>query len=1259
MKRFNHQQRVKPERRQYFGIRKLKVGAASVIIATALFLELGSVQTQVSAEETGASTELVQPATTPKDTPEIVSPTLTEQPSVPNEVVAPVAASEPVTAKPAEENEPSSDTTETPTTSPEEAVVQPTEVTTADKAVATQPVATATETPVTAPTTAEPIAENTFRIHFKTLPDGEVSSLGLWTWEDVETPSNKIGSWPNGATSLATAKKDDYGYYLDIKLKIGARSKVGFLINNTKGDNLTGDNFVELLNQQTNEVWVEDNKKISYYKPLTEGSVRINYLRSDKDYATKSLWLWGSADPSITKQQGDWPDGVNFKGVGQYGAYLDVKLADVKELGFLILDESKTGDAVKVQPKDYLFNDLKSHTQLFVRDDDPTIYTNPYYVNNVRIIGAQQVSPTAIEANFTTLSDTDKETILKNLAVIAKDKTVQPITDITLDEKANKVAITGQFDQVSGPFTVTYQKDVVQARANWQYKDNLYAYDGELGARVKEAGAKVDMTLWSPSADAVSVILYDKTDQTKVVGKIAMTKGTKGEWTTTLSATTGLNIPDFRGYYYHYEITRGTQSVLVLDPYAKSLAAWNSSLANTDLSYKVAKAAIVDVAAIGEQHLGFADIKGFNKREDAVIYEAHVRDFTSDEAISAELKNQFGTFASFMERLDYLKDLGITHVQLLPVMSYYFVNELINKERLSTYSSSNTNYNWGYDPQNYFALTGMYSTDPTDPAKRIEEFKNLVNEIHKRGMGVILDVVYNHTANVDIFENLEPNYYHFMDADGTPRTSFGGGRLGTTHYMSRRVLVDSIKYLMETYKVDGFRFDMMGDHDAAAIEKAFNEAKAINPKVLMLGEGWVTYQGDENMPEQPADQSWMAKTDTVASFSDDIRNTLKSGYPNEGSPAFITGGARDVLSVFKNIKAQPTNFTADAPGDVIQYIAAHDNLTLFDIIAQSIKKDPAFAENNAEIHRRLRLGNLLVLTAQGTPFIHSGQEYGRTKQFKDPAYKGKVSDDKVPNKSHFLTNEDGTPFEYPYFIHDSYDSTDAINHFDWTKATNAALYPENTRSRAYTKGLIALRRSTDAFRLGSKATVDASVNLITVPGKHGIAEKDLVIGYQVTASNGDIYAVLVNADAKSRTITLKDTFEAFLKGEVLADGKEAGITAIGNPEGVHFTADGITLDALTATIIRVVKADKAPTDQTDKDVKPTPAQEDEIKKVSNLSTASTQESVASKGQSASEQSTKQEKSLPSTGDKSSTSLTVLGVATILAGIGFVKRRQDD
>ncbi|MCC9872347.1 hypothetical protein HK153_05445 [Streptococcus agalactiae] len=139
-----------------------------------------------------------------------------------------------------------------------------------------------------------------------------------------------------------------------------------------------------------------------------------------------------------------------------------------------------------------------------------------------------------------------------------------------------------------------------------------------------------------------------------------------------------------------------------------------------------------------------------------------------------------------------------------------------------------------------------------------------------------------------------------MNEDGSPRESFGGGRLGTTHAMSRRVLVDSIKYLTSEFKVDGFRFDMMGDHDAAAIELAYKEAKAINPNMIMIGEGWRTFQGDQGKPVKPADQDWMKSTDTVGVFSDDIRNSLKSGFPNEGTPAFITGG-HNLYKVFLKI----------------------------------------------------------------------------------------------------------------------------------------------------------------------------------------------------------------------------------------------------------------------------------------------------------------------------------------------------------------------
>ncbi|WP_267248155.1 pullulanase [Streptococcus sp. Marseille-Q5986] len=1227
------------EKKMIYGIRSLKNGTGSVLIGASIVL-LSATMPTISANEnlpqTQENTSAVTKVPTETETRQAQKETPISEQKNANASLDSKKEAPAVETTTAPETPKTEDTTTSQANSKEEKVDASTSAPTSD------------QKPQAGTSSEEPIADNHFRIHVKKLPEENKDSQGLWTWDDVEKPSE---NWPNGAQSFKDAKQDDYGYYLDVKLKNEQAKKVSFLINNTKGDNLTGDRSVERLSPKMNEAWLDENYKVYNYRPQPAGTVRVNYYRTDGNYDKKSLWYWGDVkNPS----SGEWPDGTDFTATGKYGRYIDIPLNEAaREFGFLLLDESKKGDDVKIRKEDYKFTDLKNHSQIFLKDDDETIYTNPYYVHDIRMTGAQHVAKSRIESSFSTLVGAKKDDILKHSSITDYQGNKVAITDVEVDEAGKKVTYIGDFSDTQHPYTVGYNSDRFTTRSSWRLKDESYSYDGQLGATLKEDGKRVDLTLWSPSADKVSVVVYDKKDPDKVVGTVALEKGEKGTWKQTLDANSGLGISNYTGYYYHYQIERQGKTVLVLDPYAKSLAAWNSDLAKTDAAHKVAKAAFVDPSKLGPQDLTYGKIRNFKSREDAVIYEAHVRDFTSDPAIAKDLTKPFGTFEAFIEKLDYLKDLGVTHIQLLPVLSYYFVNELKNHERLSAYASSNSNYNWGYDPQNYFSLTGMYSSDPKDPEKRIAEFKNLINEIHKRGMGAILDVVYNHTANVDIFEDIEPNYYHFMDADGTPRTSFGGGRLGTTHYMSKRVLVDSIKYLVETYKVDGFRFDMMGDHDAASIEEAYKAARALNPNLIMLGEGWRTYAGDENMPTKPADQDWMKHTDTVAVFSDDIRNNLKSGYPNEGQPAFITGGKRDINTIFKNLIAQPTNFEADSPGDVIQYIAAHDNLTLFDIIAQSIKKDPSKAENYAEIHRRLRLGNLMVLTAQGTPFIHSGQEYGRTKQFLDPAYKTPVPDDKAPHKSHLLRDKDGKPFVYPYFIHDSYDSSDAVNKFDWTKATDSKAYPENVKSRDYMKGLIALRQSTDAFRLKSLQDIKERVQLITVPDQNGVEKEDVVIGYQITAPNGDVYAVFVNADDKAREFNLGTAFAHLRKAEVLADENQAGPVGIANPQGLEWTEKGLKLNALTAVVLRLSQGgaivapaveEKPEFDLSNLEVEP------EQDQAQNLAANPETQETATE--------TLSQKVLPNTGTESKSLLALAGFSILaLIGLGWLIKNK--
>ncbi|MCU0082240.1 pullulanase [Streptococcus danieliae] len=717
----------------------------------------------------------------------------------------------------------------------------------------------------------------------------------------------------------------------------------------------------------------------------------------------------------------------------------------------------------------------------------------------------------------------------------------------------------------AAPYRVQVGDSQVTSFLAWQLLDQLSAYEGPLGLEVGAGARQVQFRFWAPSAQQVELVLYDKKDADLELAILPMKSISQGIWFLELEAEVDLGLPNLQGYFYHYQIQRADRMVRVLDPYAPSLATWSSQQRHRGLAYQVAKGAILDPRKTGRGDLAFAEIPGYKKREDAVIYEVHVRDFTSDPEVLDELAAPFGTFQAMEERLDYIQSLGVTHIQLLPVLSYYLADEFQAGQGLWDYASGGTNYNWGYDPQHYFALTGMYSVDPADPGLRIQELKDLIAAIHARGMGVILDVVYNHTAQLGIFEDLEPHYYHFMDADGEARTSFGGGRLASTHTMTRRLMLDSIAYLLDVYKVDGFRFDMMGDHDAETLDQVAQLAREINPQALILGEGWRTYVGDEDDSRLAADQDWMDQTDQVAVFSDHFRNSLKSGYPTEGEPAFLTGGAIKIHDLFQSLKAQPTNFKADQPGDVVQYIEAHDNLPLFDIIAQSIQKDPEVPAHLAEIHRRIRLGQLLLLTAQGTVFLHAGQEYGRTKQFRHPDFEKPVAPALAPHKSYLLEDQAGQPFRFPYFIHDSYDASDAVNRFDWSKVRDAASHPDALKTLAYTRGLIVLRKAEGVFRLSDRKQVDQKVQLLT-PGNR----EDLLIAYRFLLNPAESLVVVVNADDQQRSLSLAHLADAS-SIQILVDGEQVHLAGIPAAQQAGFRIQGteLILQALTGVVLKI------------------------------------------------------------------------------------------
>lgn len=926
-------------------------------------------------------------------------------------------------------------------------------------------------------------------------------------------------------------------------------------------------------------------------------TLRVHYQNDENAYLGLGIWFWGDV-VTPSEQTGAWPGGRSQfapENITGQGAFLDIALLeDAAQVGTLVID----GSGHKFTPEDLLI-DLSSPAmdEVWIDNQLHVYYENPRAIPEghlrVRFYHPEEdytdlgvwfwgdvvtpsektggwptgATPMTVEAGplgaYVDIELIDGAAEVGFLFVNRADGSQTADYKFALDGHTKVVYMRqGEDTILLNPYETAGPAEVSTV-IPWQEIDALYATDSPLGATLHPDG-RATLRLWAPTAELVEAVLYAPEDQARTIAQgIPMTMNADHIWEVALDeANTGY--ANLNGVFYQFRVIRGEEAKLVLDPYAHSMAAWDSTAGEA-----VGKAALIDPATIGPA-LDYARIPGFEKREDAIIYEAHVRDFTSSPAIADHLQAPYGTFTAFIEKLDYIKSLGVTHIQLLPVLNFYHVNEH-DRARSPEYASEQQNYNWGYDPQSYFALTGMYATDPDNPETRVEEFKQLVAAIHERGLGIILDVVYNHTAKIELLEDIQPNYYYFIDKSGKPKGSFGGGQVGSTHAMTRRLIIDSLVYLTDTYKVDGFRFDMMGNLDLDTITQAYDKVSALNPATLWLGEGWRTWNGDAGVSGViPADQDAMGQTDAVAVFSDEVRNELKSGFGSEGQPRFLTGGKRPLSVLFDNVRAQPGNVREDDPGDIVQYIEAHDNLTLFDVIALSIKKDPKV--HTDEILRRVRLGNALLLTHQGIIFLHAGQEYGRTKQFRHPDFIGKVAT--PPAKSTYMADADGQPFQYPYFIHDSYDSSDAVNAFDWDKVENS---PPHAQTAAYTRGLIALRRSTDAFSHAHTVEIEELVQRLVLPDEQAV---DLVLAFTTQSKNtGDTYLVAVNADSAPRTLDLSDYAFDLSRAQVLVDGQTAGIEPIAEPVDVRLITStvndwqigAIELAPLTALVLKITE----------------------------------------------------------------------------------------
>ena len=543
--------------------------------------------------------------------------------------------------------------------------------------------------------------------------------------------------------------------------------------------------------------------------------------------------------------------------------------------------------------------------------------------------------------------------------------------------------------------------------------------------------------LWSPTAEEVRLMLYDEGEGGHAYETVKMELGEDGTWATVVNK-------NLLNKFY-------TFNVKINDKWQGDTPGINAHAVGVNGK----RAAIIDWKATNPEGWENDQRPPLKSPADMVIYEMHHRDFSVDSTSGIKNKGKFlaltehGTMNSdkLLTGIDHLIELGVTHVHLLPSYDYASVDETKLDEN---------QYNWGYDPLNYNVPDGSYSTDPYQPATRVKEFKQMVQALHKAGIRVILDVVYNHMYSLD--NNLNrtvPWYYFRTDKNGEiSNGSACGNETASERPMMRKFMIESVLYWMKEYHIDGFRFDLMGVHDIETMNEIRKAVDEVDSTVCVYGEGWAA-----EMPQYPADSLAMKKNVAympgIAVFSDEFRDGLCGSVWEKGKGAFLAGVPGGENSVkfgivgaieHPQVRYDSVNYSRQAwagqPTQMISYVSCHDGLCLVDRLKASMPE-----ATPEQLVRLDKLAQTVVFTSQGIPFIYAGEEVMRDKQGVDNSYK----------------------------------SPDAVNAIDWRRKTmNGDVF-------MYYKRLIDLRKSHPAFRMGDAERVRKHLEFLPVEGQNLIA----------------------------------------------------------------------------------------------------------------------------------------------------------------------------
>lgn len=598
--------------------------------------------------------------------------------------------------------------------------------------------------------------------------------------------------------------------------------------------------------------------------------------------------------------------------------------------------------------------------------------------------------------------------------------------------------------------------------------DEYPVYEGDW-TEMTYTSNQTSFALWAPSAQEVRVLLYETGEGGAPQKMIHLKKSKNGMWRGDVAG-------NLLGKFYTFNVKvenvwRGDTPGL----FAKAVGV------NGD------RAAIIDWKTTNPKGWDKDIRPPLRSLNDVILYEMHHRDFSADTISGIKNRGKYVALAEDSAHtwlgektgIGHLKELGITHVHLMPSADFASIDEREQKR---------PNYNWGYDPKNYNVPEGSYATNPYLPDVRIREFKQMVMALHQAGIRVVMDVVFNHTATLQgsNFERTVPGYFYRTDAEGKPANASGcGNETASERPMMRRFMIESLRYWVNEYHIDGFRFDLMGIHDIATMKAIRAAMDEIDPTILLYGEGWAADK-PQLSDSLLAMKKHMARMPRIAAFSDEFRDSLRGPFGNDALGAFIIGKPNREEGVkfglvggiaHSQLSRNPHHqipVWAKEPNQFISYVSCHDDLCLTDRLKRTLP-----GASVSELKALVKLSETAVLTSQGIPFIFAGDELLRDK-------KG---------------------------VANSYNSSDSVNAINWgLKTTNRDVFD-------YVKGLIRMRRSHPAFRLGSAAAINRYLEFLPVEATNVVAYR--IKGKPAGESWLNI-VVILNARTEPVKVTIPD-----------------------------------------------------------------------------------------------------------------------------------------